>query len=184
MDAISLSAVQIANIIVKPAFDTVNFLFSGNFGGDISKLEIFANAPLYAANLGLSETDPGWSISQVMTDPYGNSWASTNGGILLSEGAAGSDLMEDGADYMATEDTTGVVTAWTLDAYDQADGYWLTETYGAGSGFGSGPQVVPAPLIGRGLPVVLAIGGVLLGAKLSQRSKKRRSLGRVIPHAA
>ena len=28
---------------------------------------------------------------------------------------------------MATEDTSGAVTAWTIFAYDQADGYWLTE---------------------------------------------------------
>jgi hypothetical protein len=36
--------------------------------------------------------------------------------------------------------------------------------------------VVPAPLIGQGLPVLLAIGGILLGTKLSARSKKCRSL--------
>jgi hypothetical protein len=35
---------------------------------------------------------------------------------------------------------------------------------------------VPAPLIGHRLPVALAVGGVLLfGAKLSERSGKRRS---------
>jgi hypothetical protein len=44
---------------------------------------------------------------------------------------------------MATEDTSGAVTAWTIFAYDQADGYWLTETYGARVGFGAGPEVVP-----------------------------------------
>jgi hypothetical protein len=36
---------------------------------------------------------------------------------------------------------------------------------------------VPAPLIGRGLPVLLAVGGMLFGAKLLERSKKRRSPG-------
>jgi len=44
--------------------------------------------------------------------------------------------------------------------------------------------VVPAPLIGHGLSVVLAVGGMLFGAKLLERSKKRRSLGTTIPHAA
>ncbi len=144
MDAVSLPAAQIANVVAGPVFNTVNFLFSGNFGGDISKLEIFANSPLYAANLGLSQNDPNWSISQVMNDPFGNSWASTNGGILLSEGSGGADLMENGTDYMATEDTTGPVTGWTVFAYDQADGYWLTQTYGGGDGFGNGPEV-PEP---------------------------------------
>ena len=145
MDAVSMPAAQIANIVAGPVFNTVNFLFSGNFGGDISKVEIFANSPLYAANVGLSENDPNWSISQVMSDPFGNSWASTNGGILLSEGTGGADLMENGTDYMASENTTGAVTGWTVFAFDQADGYWLTQTYGAGDGFGNGPQAVPEP---------------------------------------
>lgn len=33
---------------------------------------------------------------------------------------------------------------------------------------------VPAPLIGRGLPVLLAVGGMLFGAKLLERGKRRR----------
>ena len=148
IEAISLPAAQLVNIVAGPVFDAAKFLFSGNFGGDISKLEIFTNSPLYAANLGLSENDPKWSISQVMTDPFGNSWASTNGGILLSEGAGGTDLMEQGSDYNFTENTTGLVTGWTIFAYDQADGYWLTETYGVGDAIGGGPQalaLVPEP---------------------------------------
>jgi hypothetical protein len=43
-------------------------------------------------------------------------------------------------------------------------------------------NVVPAPLIGHGLPVILAVGGILFSAKLFERSKKRRSLG-TLPHA-
>jgi hypothetical protein len=43
---------------------------------------------------------------------------------------------------------------------------------------------VPAPVIGHGLPVVLAVGGLLFGAKLLERSRKRRSFGAAIPHAA
>ena len=174
MDAVSLPAAQIANTVVGPAFDTVRFLFSGNFGGDISKLEIFANSPLYAANPGLSENDPNWSISQVMNDPFGNSWASTNGGILLSEGTGGADLMENGTDYMATEDTTGPVTGWTVFAFDQADGYWLTQTYGAGDGFANGPQVVPEP--STWLLMTTGLFGLALLAR-------RRSLLRVLQAA-
>lgn len=33
---------------------------------------------------------------------------------------------------------------------------------------------VPAPLIGRGLPVLLAVGGLLFGAKLLERGRRRR----------
>jgi hypothetical protein len=46
------------------------------------------------------------------------------------------------------------------------------------------PVTVPAPPIGRGLPVLLAVGGILFGAKILERSKKRRSLGAAIPHVA
>jgi hypothetical protein len=60
---------------------------------------------------------------------------------------------------------------------------------GAGSalitGFAAYPvQAVPAPLIGHGLVVVLAVGGVLFGSKLLQRSRKGRSFGTAIRHAA
>ena len=42
---------------------------------------------------------------------------------------------------------------------------------------GSLTQVaVPAPLIGHGLSALLAVGGVLFGAKLWERGRKRRSL--------
>jgi DNA-binding beta-propeller fold protein YncE len=44
-------------------------------------------------------------------------------------------------------------------------------------------QPVPAPLIGRGLPVLLAVGGLLFGAKVLERSTTRRSLGTAIPVA-
>jgi hypothetical protein len=168
IEAISLPAVQIAGIIIKPLYDAVKFLFSGNFGGDVTKLEIFANSPLYAANLGLGDTDPGWGVAHVMTDPFGNSWAATDGGILLTKGGGGLDLMEDGADYAATEDTKGVVTAWTVFAYDQADGYWLTETYGAGAAFGAGPQAVPEA--STSLMILIGAGGAGLIALLRRRT--------------
>jgi hypothetical protein len=42
--------------------------------------------------------------------------------------------------------------------------------------------VIPAPSIGHGLPVLLAIGGLLLGARFLGRSKKHR--GTAIPYAA
>jgi hypothetical protein len=41
---------------------------------------------------------------------------------------------------------------------------------------------VPAPPIGRGIPVFLAVSGLLFGAKLRERSRKRRSPG-TIPNA-
>ena len=58
----------------------------------------------------------------------------------------------------------------TLDAiYDNAGGDISLEVTKTVS--------VPAPLIGGGVPVFLAVGGILSGAKLLERGKKRRSLG-------
>jgi hypothetical protein len=42
----------------------------------------------------------------------------------------------------------------------------------------------PAPPIGYGLPVLLAVGAMLFGAKLLQRGRKRRSPGTAISQAA
>ena len=54
--------------------------------------------------------------------------------------------------------------------------------------FGTGPDStlpgvpVPAPLIGHGLLVLLAVGGVLFGGKLLEFGKPPRSLKAAIPH--
>ena len=58
----------------------------------------------------------------------------------------------------------------TLDAiYDNAGGDISLEVTKTVS--------VPAPLIGGGVPVFLAVGGILFGAKLLERGKRSRSLG-------
>jgi hypothetical protein len=61
---------------------------------------------------------------------------------------------------------------------DSTVAYSSTSVTGSAS-----PQVVPAPLIGHGLLVLLAVGGILFGARLWERSKKR-SVGNAIPHPA
>jgi hypothetical protein len=43
---------------------------------------------------------------------------------------------------------------------------------------------VPAPAIGHGLPVLLAVGGLLFGAFAWERSKKRSALETGMPQAA
>ncbi len=52
--------------------------------------------------------------------------------------------------------------------------YEWTWGSGANQNFTLDIEAVPAPLIGRGLPVLLAVGGLLFGAKLLERSKKHR----------
>jgi hypothetical protein len=50
--------------------------------------------------------------------------------------------------------------------------------------FHSNPQVVPAPEIGRGPPGILAVGGLLFGAKLLERSWMRHRPRTAVNHAA
>jgi hypothetical protein len=80
--------------------------------------------------------------------------------------------------FVATVDTTsGVATI----------GSALTGTSSSGAKFvalAPYPVAVPAPLIGHGLPVALAVGGVLFGGRLLARSRRRRWFGIAIPHAA
>ena len=60
----------------------------------------------------------------------------------------------------------------------------LVSNDGPDSFLGFSQAAVPAPLIGHGLLVLLAVGGVLSGSKLLERSKKHRSLGTGLPLAA
>jgi hypothetical protein len=54
------------------------------------------------------------------------------------------------------------------------DGFgWFNNT-GAFDVTVNGATPVPAPLIGHGLRVLLAVGGVLFGSKLWERSKRHR----------
>ena len=82
---------------------------------------------------------------------------------------SGSALSDTSTYDDASFSTLGVVTpgsyVWTWGSGADADSFTLDIVS------------VPAPVIDQGLPVVLAVGGVLLGAKLLERNSKRRSLG-------
>jgi hypothetical protein len=84
-----------------------------------------------------------------------------------------------------------LVPSLSVDTVDPATGAATTGPHITGAGVtgvsGLAPfpvQAVPAPIIGHGLPVVLAVGGLLFGAKLLQRTRKSRSIGTAMPHAA
>jgi hypothetical protein len=87
-----------------------------------------------------------------------------------------------GFDYVAIHNDTGEIVF----AYDiPQTSFTLNNSDGALSNarFYEG-KAAPAPLIGHGLPVLLAVGGLTFGAGLLKRSKKRRSPGTAIPRAA
>ncbi len=85
---------------------------------------------------------------------------------------------------------TGTGTSWA----DAADVLTPTTSFGAAYSQGfvaaegaTGDQFAayaPAPLIGHGLSGILAVAGVLFGAGLLERSRRRRSPGTAISPAA
>jgi hypothetical protein len=110
----------------------------------------------------------GGSFDDVVFNITGNGTISTSGGL-------GDESVLEGI-LLAPNSNSSVALS---------PGEIVGELIGGGSiDLASGSQVVPAPSIGRGLPVFLAVGGMLSGARLLARSRKRRSLGTAIPHAA
>jgi len=114
---------------------------------------------------------------------------STGAATLIGPVGAGLTalLQENGTLYGASE---AFAPSLSVDTVDPATGAATIgpDITGAGvtfvTGFAPILSAVPAPAIGHGLPVVLAVGGVLFGAKLLERSRKRRLFGAAIPLAA
>ena len=95
--------------------------------------------------------------------------AFTHPGVVVPSGyVSGSALADTTMTFnnqsFASIGVTPATYVWTWGSGADADSFTLQ----------IGPAVVPAPLIDRGLPVLLAVGGLLFGAKLFERGKRRR----------
>jgi hypothetical protein len=76
-----------------------------------------------------------------------------------------------------TVDLTGVTSSTTISS--------VQFSFGTGPDtFLPGTMATPAPPIGRGLPVLMAVGGLLFGARLWERGKKRFLAGAAGPQPA
>lgn len=158
----------------------------GTYGLNAQQITNFTSGDAYGA-LGLSETSTGaasetfanWSMVDQL-----NGFGTPNSFSLTA--------------FAVPVSLTGPNQSTTIDEHGAAPGSFIIAyscDFGApagaacsGGNVGSTPLtnagvVVPAPPIGHGLPVLLAVSGILLGAKFWGRSKKR-PLGTVIPHAS
>jgi hypothetical protein len=133
-----------------------------NDGGVVANVTATVSVPG-----GTTRSDPGQS-----EDHFGNmnTWSSNNtaGTVTFTLTAVSPFSWTDAADVLMP--TTG------FDAHYGHGFEAVTSAQIAG--------VAPAPSIGRGLPGILAVAGVLFGAGLLERSRKRRSPGTAIPPAA
>jgi hypothetical protein len=131
--------------------------FSGNDAYGALSLAGADNSEKYASWLSAagftSANVPSYTIYAVAVDISGLTWSGTNGLFDLENTETGSIVFA----YGCTTVTGGVCS--------QGDNTGSTPFTNAG--------LVPAPAIGHGLVVFLAIGGVLFGGKLLENLKKR-----------
>jgi hypothetical protein len=88
--------------------------------------------------------------------------------VLVPQGYVSGSSLSDTSTYdnqtFASLGATPGTYVWTWGSGADADSFTLQ----------IGPAAVPAPLIGRGLPVLLAVGGLFFAAKLLERARKDR----------
>jgi hypothetical protein len=105
--------------------------------------------------VGLLDINPGAANPNGTAGGYPTSWTQYN--LSISGLSAPTDGRIGFRYYLPNAATQG--TTIGIDTFSFAD-----------------PAPVPAPVIGRGLLILLTVGGVLFGSELLERSKKRRSL--------
>lgn len=94
-----------------------------------------------------------------------------NGGTSLGTEMLTSDVAGDPI-FIGAKDTTADITSLVF----SCTGACGNNDFAVDTLVSVNPQPVPAPLIGFGLPVFLAVGGLWFGAKLLQRSRRGAGL--------
>jgi hypothetical protein len=102
-------------------------------------------------------------------------WALLVDGVEVDSGVLSGLISRSEAQTFDVNETLGIGDTVELELFEDPS---------AQAGFFVGAELtiattaaVPAPLIGHGLVVMLAVGGVLFGGRLIERSKARRELG-------
>jgi hypothetical protein len=154
---------------------------------DVTGARVFT-APVFSPGNGHTITINGTSSDFVVIDVTGNGGSSLNGALTLTGGISSDQVLINftgtsgsvqGAANGATLEGTFLIrneavtlNSLTIDGRlfggDTANFQFVSNAFIL--------QPVPAPLIGHGLFVLAAVGGVLFGGKLLESLKKRRSL--------
>jgi hypothetical protein len=120
--------------------------------------------PVLAGGLLIQSADPGMFTAQVQAFSFGISL----GTFTLASDAAGDPIFIGAKDIVPVPDITSLafdLTACTGTGCDK-------HSFAVDTLRSVNPGVVPAPLIGHGLPVILAVGALLFGGRLLTGVKK------------
>ncbi len=137
---------------IVPATSYQNtFEWTGSVPADVEQIEIFPVAPLADSNFTF--TEPGWSESQITSDPFGGVWSGGGEDLTLTSGS----LLTLGETADTTFDTTSPASQYNV-FFQLSDGNWMVQSVGADeNAFGDQPDVT-APVPEPGSLAVLATG--------------------------
>ena len=96
--------------------------------------------------------------------------------VEYNGGINGNNILTVASNNFSGTDITNTIAA--AESYGGTAGQLISLAGVQGQAFAT-----PAPPIGSGLPGILAVGGLLFGARLFERSKKNRLPGATAPHA-
>jgi hypothetical protein len=106
-------------------------------------------------------------------DTHANSGSGSEVGIVSSEPDVLDLILPEGYTSDSSLSDTSAYDNQTFTSLGVTPGTYVW-TWGSGADQKFTLDVVPAPVIGHGLLVVLAVGGVLLGSKLLERRREVR----------
>ena len=176
---VDLSAIEdgsdvIANILNgSPSSGSVNVL--NDTGSDVTSLTLYFNG---SVDDGLD-----FQFNGNYSGGNGGDCTISTGGSVISTATSNGCQTAQNALATASYEFNLTDISPTITADGQFEITWgsfsNTDTgcIGGTSASNCGTVAAPAPLLGHGLPVVLAVGGLLLGAEFWQRSRKRRWFG-------
>jgi hypothetical protein len=162
----SLDGTSFTNATVTLTFvgDTANITsVSGTYINDVGTATVSVSSVNGGAPVGFTDTIGVYSSPGAVLG---------SGTVGFADFSVGVDIFDDTSTAFAgyalgpIGPTVGTATPGDLGyAFPLAGGSFVLEGLGSSATF----YGAPAPLIGRGLPVILAMGGVLLGARFLQR---------------
>jgi hypothetical protein len=147
--------------------ESLIWTFDPNANTGTAPLTLGLSKAALAGGLDIQADSPGMFTAQVQA---------FNGTTLLGTETLVSDAAGDPI-FIGAKDTVADITSIAFDLTACTGSGCSVHDFAVGTLATNTPAVVPAPLIGLGFPAFLAVGGLLLGAKLFERSRRGAGAG-------